>query len=96
MVWLESEVDLTQLVEAADEQTCTGHEHERCGNLCNNEQIAKMGAPRTATGFVLEYTESLQNPVWTPVVDPPIVFGAQKTVTIVPGAGARFYRLHQP
>ena len=52
--------------------------------------------PAGATGFVLEYTESLQNPVWTPVTDPPIVFGAQKTVTIVPGAGARFYRLHQP
>ena len=51
--------------------------------------------PDTSTGFVLESTDSLANPNWTPVTPAPTQSGGMFQVTVDPSAPARFYRLVQ-
>lgn len=52
--------------------------------------------PSTATGFVLEATDSL-NPVgWSPAGGTEQEEGGLKKVTITPGDGSKYYRLNQP
>lgn len=52
----------------------------------------------TAAGsYTLETTDSLQPPIlWSPASELPVDNGSQTTVSIVPGAGSRFYRLRSP
>jgi hypothetical protein len=47
--------------------------------------------PSDANGFVLESSDRLSSPVWTPVGGV-----ANNRVTVTPDAGTRFYRLHKP
>ena len=51
--------------------------------------------PDTATGFVLQSTDSLSNPNWMEVSTTPTQSGGMFQVTIDPSAPARFYRLVQ-
>jgi uncharacterized repeat protein (TIGR01451 family)/uncharacterized delta-60 repeat protein len=56
-----------------------------------------VGWNSCADCFVLEVTDNLRNPNWTPVPAGAVtVSGNQSSVTINPGPGSRFYRLRQP
>ncbi len=49
------------------------------------------------TNYVLEYTDDLSHPNWTPVTNPlPVPAGDQYTVTVGTTNGARFFRLRAP
>lgn len=53
--------------------------------------------PASATGFVLEATDSLASLAnWIPETTTPVVNGDQNTVTLQPSHSARFYRLRGP
>jgi hypothetical protein len=64
--------------------------------------IARDGAnlvlswPATATGFVLEATDSLSSPAWAAAGGSVVENGGLKKVTITPTDGLKFYRLNQP
>jgi len=49
--------------------------------------------PSPSTGFVLQETASLGNAAWTNVAQTPVDNGTNKTVTITPPVGNKFYRL---
>jgi hypothetical protein len=49
--------------------------------------------PSPSTGFVLQETASLGNAVWTNVAQTPVDNGTNKSVTITPPVGNKFYRL---
>jgi hypothetical protein len=52
--------------------------------------------PATATGFVLEATDSLSSPAWAAAGGSVVENGGLKKVTITPTDGLKFYRLNQP
>jgi hypothetical protein len=49
--------------------------------------------PSPSTGFVLQETASLGNATWTNVAQPPVDNGTNKSITITPPVGNKFYRL---
>jgi hypothetical protein len=52
--------------------------------------------PAPETNAVLEATKSLVSPDWQPVSASPALVNRRLTVTNLPAAGQRFYRLRQP
>ncbi|MEO7300554.1 MAG: hypothetical protein ABI042_18470, partial [Verrucomicrobiota bacterium] len=53
--------------------------------------------PVGAAGFVLQMTDQLTTSVnWTAVTNTALVVGEQKTVTLQPTSGTRFYQLRKP
>ena len=53
--------------------------------------------PATATGFTLESTLDLTpSPTWSDVTNPPVVLGAEWTVTNAFSGAGKFYRLRKP
>jgi hypothetical protein len=55
-------------------------------------KTVRFAWPSSATGFVLQQTDSLSAPQWTPVTTVAVVEGADNVVTISV-SGTRFYRL---
>ena len=51
--------------------------------------------PTAPENYVLEYSVNLQPAAWNPVPQAQVIVGQQTTVTINPGAGSTFYRLHK-
>jgi hypothetical protein len=51
--------------------------------------------PSTASGFVIEATDSLSPPNWTAVTNSQTQSGGQVTITIDPGGLSKFYRLRR-
>jgi hypothetical protein len=49
--------------------------------------------PSPSTGFVLQETASLGNAIWTNVAQSPVDNGTNKSITITPPVGNKFYRL---
>lgn len=52
--------------------------------------------PTTATGYSLEFSASLTNKPWSPVLTTPVIVDGQNTVTNAMIGSAGFYRLHKP
>ena len=59
-----------------------------------NELI--LSWPTNAIGFTLESTLQLTPPAWVAVTNPPVLLGAQWTVTNTFSASQRYYRLRKP
>ena len=49
--------------------------------------------PSPSTGFVLQETASLANAIWTNVAQTPVDNGTNKSITITPPMGNKYYRL---
>jgi len=47
----------------------------------------------SAQDYVLEFTDQLGNPKWSPVLNSPVLIGEQNTVSVNYGTSSRFYRL---
>ncbi len=52
--------------------------------------------PASATGFLLESSPSLTNPVWTPVNGSPVTTGDQVTLHVASGEAQGYFRLRRP
>src|SRR5439155_1432776 len=62
--------------------------------VLNGNGSATMSWPTAATGYNLEGAAALSSPSsWTAVTNPVVIVGANSTVTVPAGPGAKFFRL---